>query len=59
MNYWEERQYLKDWAYLEAERRILEIEILAEWQEEIKQKPAKIVVIREEKEIEQTKAETI
>lgn len=48
LSYHEQRQYLKDQAFIRAEKEILDDMEWAEWQEEMKQKPAKIVV-REEK----------
>lgn len=52
MSYVEERQYLKDRAFVEAERDFL---FWQEWNEEMEaskhQKPAKIVVSIEEEEI--------
>lgn len=47
LTYNEQRQYLKDQAYIQAEREIVEMEIWEEWQDEMKQKPAKIVVVEE------------
>ncbi len=43
-----DRQHLKDLVYLAAEKEWMERQEWVEWQEEMKQKPAKITVIKEE-----------
>lgn len=48
LNYHEERQFLKDMSYIEAEKDIFYRQEWQEWQHQLHQKPAKIVVVKEE-----------
>jgi len=57
MSYPEERQYLKDQSYIAAEREMMDMQEWAEWQETMKQKPAKIIVIEEK--VEETREEVV
>lgn len=50
LSYKEQRQYLKDQAYIMAEKEVLDDMEWGEWQEEMKQKPAKITVVMEKEE---------
>ena len=44
-----EKEYLREQAYIMAEREVMEREMWLEWQDSLKQQPAKIEVIKEVK----------